>query len=254
MQMLVNGVKIHYRMNGSGTPVLFLHGSKAEIDSFRPVIDFVERRGNRWIALDFPGFSAKSIMPPPEPWSVTEYAEMLHEFLLALALPPCDVIAHSFGARVATILAAKYPEQVEKLVFTGAAGLIPKRSIQYYMKVYGYKLGRRLGRVRWINRLFHIDERQKNAGSSEYLSFTGVMRPTFVKVINQDLSAYLPKIAAPTLLVWGSEDTATPLWMGKKMEQLIPDAGLVVFEGAGHFAYLEECPRFCNVIDVFLRR
>lgn len=254
METVVDGVKIHYRMGGQGIPVLFLHGSMCEIDTFAPVLQYVEQRGNQWVALDFPGFSPKSSQPPPEPWSVTEYAQLAHRFLLQLGLPPCDIIAHSFGARVAIILAAEHPEQIGKMVFTGAAGLIPKRGLDYHLRVTKYKLGKKLARVGWLNRLFKIDQRQASAGSSEYQSFTGTMRGTFVRVVNQNLRPYLPRIKASTLLVWGSEDDATPLWMGEEMERLIPDAGLVVFQGRGHYAFLEECGRFCNVIDVFLRR
>ena len=57
----------------------------------------------------------------------------------------------------------------------------------------------------------------------------------------------------PVLLIWGDQDTETPIDDGRLMEQLIPDAGLVVFEGAGHFAYLEQPDRFCRIVDVFLR-
>jgi pimeloyl-ACP methyl ester carboxylesterase len=78
------------------------------------------------------------------------------------------------------------------------------------------------------------------------------MRQTFSKIVSEDLSPLLPKIKAETLLVFGSNDTETPLWMGQKMEQEIPDAGLVVFEGRSHFAYLEEWPRFCALIREFL--
>ena len=61
------------------------------------------------------------------------------------------------------------------------------------------------------------------------------MRKTFVKIISLDLTDELPRVKAPTLLYWGAEDTETPLWMGKLMEEKIPDAGLVVQKGAGHF-------------------
>ena len=77
------------------------------------------------------------------------------------------------------------------------------------------------------------------------------MRKTFVKVINQDLSELLPRIEASTLLVWGSADTETPLWMGQKMEKEIKDAGLVVFEGCSHFAFLEEPQRFLVILKTF---
>jgi len=59
-------------------------------------------------------------------------------------------------------------------------------------------------------------------------------------------------VRAPSLLIWGDRDTETPLAAARVMERLIPDAGLVVFEGAGHFAYLEQPTRFCRIVDVFL--
>jgi len=89
-------------------------------------------------------------------------------------------------------------------------------------------------------------------GSPDYKRLNPNMRKTFVKVINQDLTEYLPQIKASTLLVWGSADTETPLWMGQKMEKEIPDAGLVVFEGRTHFAFLEEAQRFLVIVNTFL--
>ena len=64
------------------------------------------------------------------------------------------------------------------------------------------------------------------------------MRPTFNRVIAQDLRGVLPRIKASTLLIWGTEDRDTPLWMGEVMAKEIPDAALVRLEGCGHFAYL----------------
>jgi pimeloyl-ACP methyl ester carboxylesterase len=78
------------------------------------------------------------------------------------------------------------------------------------------------------------------------------MRPILVKVVNEDLAGLLPTITSSTLLVWGSDDDAVPLTHARKMESAIPDAGLVVFEGAGHFAYLDDPQRFCRVIRHFL--
>ncbi len=78
------------------------------------------------------------------------------------------------------------------------------------------------------------------------------MRPIMVKVVNEDLANLLPRIKAPTLLVWGSGDDAVPVAHARKMESLIPDAGLVLFEGAGHFAYLDEPDRFCRIAHHFL--
>jgi pimeloyl-ACP methyl ester carboxylesterase len=72
-----------------------------------------------------------------------------------------------------------------------------------------------------------------------------------VKVVNEDIAHLLGRVRVPTLLVWGSEDDAVPVAHARRMERLIPDAGLVVFEGAGHFAYLDHADRFCRIAKHF---
>ena len=80
------------------------------------------------------------------------------------------------------------------------------------------------------------------------------MRAILSKVVNEDLCHLMPKIAAPTLLFWGENDTATPLADAKRMEKLIPDAGLVTVAGAGHFSFLENMPLFLKVLESFLNK
>ena len=92
---------------------------------------------------------------------------------------------------------------------------------------------------------------RRRYGSADYARLNENMRRTFSKVISQDLYPFLKDIQAPTLLVWGSEDTETPLWMGEQMEKAIPDAGLVVFEGRTHFAFIEEWQRFLTIVRQF---
>ncbi|MEA2460280.1 MAG: hypothetical protein QOH90_457 [Actinomycetota bacterium] len=73
-----------------------------------------------------------------------------------------------------------------------------------------------------------------------------------MKVVNEDLKDLLPRVRASTLLVWGSRDESVPLRHARMMEEGIPDAGLVIFEGAGHFPYLDQQERFCRVARSFL--
>lgn len=98
-----------------------------------------------------------------------------------------------------------------------------------------------------------IERRRSKSGSSDYNALSGTMRGTFVKVVNEDLKKFMPSIAAPTLLVWGDRDTATPIGDARIMEKRIPDAGLVVFKGAGHYSFLERATEFSIVINNFLR-
>jgi pimeloyl-ACP methyl ester carboxylesterase len=89
-------------------------------------------------------------------------------------------------------------------------------------------------------------------GSDDYRQASGALRGTLVRLVNEDAQPLLPKVAASTLLIWGDQDDATPLTDGTLMERLIPDAGLVVFPGAGHFAYADDLGRFGRVVGHFL--
>jgi pimeloyl-ACP methyl ester carboxylesterase len=88
---------------------------------------------------------------------------------------------------------------------------------------------------------------RKRYGSRDYNALDEEMRKTFVKIVSQDLRPLLPVISVSTLLVWGDQDTETPLWMGQTMAKEIPDAGLAILEGGSHYAYLEQWQRFVRI-------
>ena len=103
------GVKLYYEKSGSGAPLLLLHGWGGRADSFLPVTrDFSQAR--TVYAVDFPGHGNSP--EPPAPWSVTEYMELIWAFIRRMDINGCDIIAHSFGGRVALLLAAEHPEAV----------------------------------------------------------------------------------------------------------------------------------------------
>ena len=91
-------------------------------------------------------------------------------------------------------------------------------------------------------------------GSSDYKQASSKMRAIMSRVVNEDLCHLMPKIKAPTLLIWGENDTATPISDAKKMESLIPDAGLVSFAGVGHYSFLENPHGFSAVLQSFLSK
>ena len=80
-----------------------------------------------------------------------------------------------------------------------------------------------------------------------------MMRAILSKCVNEDLKHVMPLIKAPTLLIWGENDTATPLSDAKTMEKLIPDAGLVSFPGCGHYSFLDNPVGYKAVIKEFLK-
>lgn len=257
MQKQLCGASVHYEQYGqTGGQVLLLHGWGCSIRHFEPIIRDLQR-DYRLTALDFPAHGESG--EPPEPWGVKEYAECVKALILDTGIAPCDIIAHSFGGRVALYLAANEPQLVNRLVLTGCAGLkkpqtpeAKKRSETYQrMK----KLYQGLEKIKPLEGLAHkgLSALRQKYGSADYNALSDEMKKTFVKVISEDLAPLLPKIAASTLLVWGENDQDTPLWMGQKMEKEIPDAGLVLFENDDHFAYLRQWPRFVAVVRAFLK-
>ena len=89
-------------------------------------------------------------------------------------------------------------------------------------------------------------------GSADYNAASPVMRQTLVKVVNEDLCELMPHITCPTLLIWGTADTATPLSDAVKMNSLMPESAIVKLEGAGHFSFLDQQPRFLRILASFL--
>ena len=109
------------------------------------------------------------------------------------------------------------------------------------MKQSVYKVGKWFATRKLIARLFPnmLEKLRVKFGSADYAAASPMMRQCLVKAVNEDLSHLLPGIKAPTLLVWGDKDTATPLADAQKMEKEIPNAGLAVIPGTGHFSFVE---------------
>lgn len=255
----ISGVKIHWIREGQDStlpPVLLLHGWGCSVKHFDRITEELGRDRTVY-AIDFPAHGESG--NPPEPWGVPEFAELTKAFIEQNGIAPCDIIAHSFGGRVTLWLASHWPQLVNRLVLTGCAGLKKqptedekKRSSEYRKKK---KLLETLGRLPLAGRLAQnaLEKLRFKYGSEDYRALDTETRKTFVKVVSQDLRECLKQITASTLLVWGENDTATPLWMGQVMAKEIADAGLVIFENDDHFAYLREWPRFVTVVKAFLK-
>jgi pimeloyl-ACP methyl ester carboxylesterase len=239
-------------VRGDGMPLLLLHGWGASAELFAPLLDALQP-GRRLVVPDLPGFGATPA--PPVAWSAHDYAAWTLALLDRLGVEQFDVIGHSNGGRIAIVLAAEHPERVCRVVLASSAGVPSRRGLRDRLRVRTYKALRAVEHSSMAPASLRAVARQRadRRGSDDYRASSGTMRATLVRLVNQDLRPLLPRITAPTLLVWGDRDTETPLSDGREMEQLIPDAGLVVFEGGGHFVYLEQAARFCRVVDSLLR-
>ncbi len=243
----INDLKIAYQVEGTGSPVVLLHGWGGEANSFKPVFDWLSRSYQVY-ALDLPGFGLSEM--PSTAWDASDYAQFLSAFFHKFNIDKAHLIGHSYGGRISIVMAAEEPEKVDKLILVDSAGIIPPRTVKYYIRVSVAKIGRLMRCCGTLgNRL--ADSIAQRVGSRDYQE-AGPMRATLVKSVNQNLRPLLPKIQASTLLIWGENDTDTPISFGKIMEKEIPDAGLVILKDAGHFSYLDQLPQFREIVANFL--
>ena len=201
----------------------------------------------RVLACDLPGFGESPA--PSDAGGTADYARLVRAVLDASGIERAHFVGHSFGAKTSLYLAATNPEIVDKLVLVGASGLTAPPNARVRVKRAISKTAQAAGRLGPPGAKLRAVVYERIA-SQDYRE-SGPLRATMVKVVNEDLGSLLPRVSAPTLLVWGANDDAVPLRHARTMERLIPDAGLVVFDGAGHFAYLDDPGRFCRVVRHF---
>ncbi len=244
------GVTLRYNVEGEGRPVILMHGWGCNHTTVRS-IEAALSPGFKVYNIDFPGFGGSTV--PPAVWGVEEYTQLVEEFVREEGIESPILIGHSFGGRVSILFASR--NKAHKVILVDAAGVKPSRSLKYYIKVYSFKLWKKLlplfiGKERAEKQ---IEERRRKAGSADYNALSGMMRNIMVKVVNEDLKSVMPRIACPVLLLWGKNDTATPLRDAHTMERLIPDAGLVAFDDAGHYSFLDKPYEFKAVLLNFLQ-
>jgi pimeloyl-ACP methyl ester carboxylesterase len=236
---------------GSGPALLLLHGWAARKELMAPIAQRLH--GYRIIAPDLPGFGATPA--PPQAWGVDEYAAWVIALLDRLGIDRAHIVGHSNGGRVAIAVASVHPQRIGRLVLTDSAGIRPRHGPGHRWRVGTFKLLRAASRWPWLPPVVRAVATRRAAlrGSVDYRAASGTVRASMVRLVNADLRPQLSRLTPSTLLIWGARDQDTPLRDARLMERLIPDAGLVVFDGCGHFAYAQEPDRFCRIVDVFLR-
>lgn len=247
----IRGTQLFYTVEGEGMPVILMHGWGCNHSTLKS-IEAQLTPGFKVYNVDFPGFGGSN--EPSAVWGVEEYTSLIEDFARQEHIESPILLGHSFGGRVGILFASR--NKVHKLILVDAAGVKPRRSLRYYYKVYSYKaikhallffLGKKRGETA-------LNSYRAKVGSSDYSNASPMMRAILSKVVNEDLKSVMPRIACPTLLIWGANDTATPLADAKIMEKLIPDAGLVSFDGVGHYSFLENPYQFAAVLKSFLSK
>lgn len=250
--IVIDGVNIHYEETGplDGKPVILMHGWGCDHTTVRSVATILEK-GMHVFNVDLPGHGQSS--EPPTPWGVDDFTNLIEKFAKNLDIIDPVLIGHSFGGRISLLMSSRNP--ISRMVLIDAAGIKPKRKMKYYFKVYSFKAAKKILPVLLGKNLGGkmIDKWRGSAGSADYRNSSPMMRAVMSRCVNEDLKHVMPDIKASTLLIWGENDTATPISDAKYMESHIRDAGLVAFPEAGHYSFLDNPGGFAAVLREFFK-
>jgi pimeloyl-ACP methyl ester carboxylesterase len=256
--LTANGLEIAYERVGSGPPLVFAHGAASDSRLWRPQLAALAD-GFTVVAWDEPGAGRSSEVPPA--FGLGDYASCLARLIETLALGPAHVAGLSWGGTVVQELYRHFPELVATLIlvdtYAGWKGSLPAEEVEL----------RRAGVYRAL--AAPAEEFDVNAALPGWFAgeppaefvplleeMTADVRPESLKrtasiMAEADERDLLPRIAVPTLLIWGELDARSPLRVAEQFKDAIPDATLVVIPGVGHVSNLEQPDEFNRAVREF---
>ena len=237
--MRIGEIDVNYIQYGEGEDIALLHGWGQNIEMMLPLAR--QFPNYRITILDLPGFGKSS--EPTSVWNIFDYATFLHDFLEQVGVTSPILMGHSFGGRVAICYASRYA--VSKLVLFGSPCVREDSKVSLKEKTL-----KTVAKMPIVGKLSNVAK--TFIGSSDYRNASPRMRDILVQVVNQDLSDCAKEITCPTLLIWGSLDTAPPVEDARKLEALLKDGALFVLDVYTHYAYLEALPQVVSILGHFI--
>lgn len=241
--MNIEGIYINYvdLGNKNDEPIVLLHGWGQNIEMMMPIANYYIK-SNRVVVIDLPGFGKSE--EPKKDFYLIDYVNILNKLFEQLNINNPILIGHSFGGKISLLYASKY--KVKKLALLASPYKQEKKDNTLKVRIL-----KSLKKIPLINKLEGFAK--KHIGSTDYKNATDVMRKILVNHVNQDLSLEAKKIDCPTLLIWGTKDTAVPLEQAYELEKLIKDSAVIAFPNCTHYAYLENLGGTINIISSFIK-
>ena len=251
---------LHIAVSGpeNGDPVIILHGWGSSAQNMKPVEKALSPQF-RTHTIDLPGHGSSPL--PPVPWGVPEHADLLRDYIQDVIGQPVTIFGHSNGGRIGLFMAATapYTAHIARLVLVSPSGITPERSWTTRAKAALAKALKapitslpsplREPAEDWLRHTVLW----RALGSSDYNRATGTMRETFVKTVTHTLDGPVHRIDIPTLLFWGTADTAVRKPQIDHLRHALTDCGVVELEDAGHYGYLDEPETVMSATRYFLK-
>lgn len=232
-------------------PIFILHGWGSSSQSWVKVKQLLGKNEYEVFTPDLPGFGEEP--PPKSSWDLDDYVEWIRNYIEKAGFELQDrffLLGHSFGGKIAVKFAIKYPALIEGLILVASAGVTPRKK----WKIKIFRLTTKIGDIIFsflILRPLRTVVRKIVyffAQEQDYYRATGIMREVMKKTLEENLTSILPCIRVPTLIVWGSHDTMTPLSDAYIFQRHIKNSKLVILKGGKHGLNLQMPEKFVETI------
>ena len=222
---------------------MFLHGWGLNRDSLRGIA-ILFQHAFRVHLIDLPGFG-DAPAPPPD-WDTSKYADLVQQYLTERASGSVILVGHSFGGRVSLRLAARRSTQIGGAVLLAVPGLPSQGWSRARQKRAGIRLLRRLLHLlRPLTGPSLLEWHTRRYASRDYVE-AGALRPILVRTVNEDLTESARLSTCPFLLVYGTDDTETPAWLGGRYRELMgARASLELLPHKDHHLYAATGAHLC---------
>lgn len=246
--------------NPNGEPVVLIHGYTDSDLDWAPLVPSLSR-DFRLIVVDLRGHGASS--KPDCCYTRLDFAYDIKLLLDALHVQRADIVGHSLGSIVAQTFAEFWPERTRRVILISSTGGPPPAAAPVKPKLDYEAAIRKLREpidpdspfmIEWwaspepVDPLF-MRRQRRNAAAIPLRVWLAVLDQGLV---DSDLRRTLPKLAAPTLLIWGSADPIMQPAVRRTLRDALPHAKVKIFPGLGHNPFWED-PRGCAaVINAFL--
>lgn len=233
----ITGYSLHYRVIGTGTPLVLIHGYGVSGRIWQPTLRYLAQHHQVFV-VDLPGHGYSTYVSP---WQLREIAPLLATWLRQLHLPPVALLGQSTGGSIAIHLAASAPELVARLILVSSTG-VPLQAGLLRLT------------IRSVYSFF-----QPGNGTYPLALIRDVLipRPRLFwqaahEVVHSDFRAELASITTPTLIIWGKHDALIPISIGHALQAALPHARFVILPNCGHRPMLAEPEAFSKIILEFL--
>jgi pimeloyl-ACP methyl ester carboxylesterase len=241
--------KFRYVEEGAGEPLVLLHGLFGALSNFSGLIEYF-RFHNRVIVPLLPLLDMDILHT-----SVGGLSKYVHRFLESLDLKGVHLLGNSLGGHVALVYTLKHPERIRSLILTGSSGLFENGMGDSYPRRGDYEYIKNKTALTFYDPAVATKELVDEVYSITNNRLKVIKIIALAKsAIRNNLGEELNKIQAPTLLVWGNNDTITPPFVGQEFNKLIPNSELHFIDKCGHAPMMEVPEEFNKILHAFLTK